>query len=112
MTYGGYHLVFNLPVLILLLWFNRGRMTRTHWKWIGVVCLIAFLFTTPWDNWAVHKGMWSFDWERTTPIEVQAFGTLWRLPLEEYLFFLLETINVCLLVNLFLPRPQAEAEAA
>lgn len=106
MTYFEYHLVFNLPALLLLLWLNRGRMTPAHWKWIGVVGAIAFLFTTPWDNWAVHKGMWSFDWDRVTTISIPFAGVVWRLPAEEYAFFLLETLNVCLLVNLFLPRPK------
>jgi putative membrane protein len=107
MTYFQYHLVFNLPVLLLLLWLNRGRIGVTHWKWIGVVGLIAFVFTTPWDNWAVHQGMWGFKWDEVVPISIPFRGVVYRLPLEEYAFFLLETINVCLLVNLFLPKPAA-----
>ena len=106
MTYAEYHLIFNLPVVVLLLVLNRGRLTRVHWKWIGVVAGIAFVFTTPWDNWAVYKGMWGFDWQRVTPVEIPFAGVLWRLPLEEYAFFLIETLNVCLLVNLFLPDPR------
>lgn len=107
MTYFQYHLVFNLPALLLLLWLNRGRMGATKWKWTGVVGLIAFLFTTPWDNWAVHQGMWGFNWDEVVPISIPVQGVVYRLPLEEYAFFLIETINVCLLVNLFLPKPVA-----
>jgi lycopene beta-cyclase len=109
MTYFGYHLVFNLPLLVLLLWLARGRLCREHWRWLGVVAAIAFVFTTPWDNWAVHQGMWSFDWDRVTPVAIPFAGTVWRLPLEEYAFFILETINVCLLVVLFLPRARPAA---
>ena len=112
MTYAEYHLVFNLPAMLVLLWLARHRLERSHWKWIGVVGGIAFVFTTPWDNWAVYKGMWGFDWERVTPISVTLGGIVWRLPLEEYAFFLIETVNVALLVILFLPRPQKPAAVA
>ncbi len=104
MSYLVYHLIFNLPVLALLLWLNRGRLQDAHWKWIAVLCFVAFMFTTPWDNWAVYQGMWDFDWERVIPVTIEWRGTAWRLPLEEYAFFVIMTINVCLLVNLFLPR--------
>lgn len=103
MTYFQFHLVFNLPALLLLLWLARRRLEAAHWKWIAIICAIVFLATTPWDNWAVHRGIWSFDWERTTPIAVPAFGILWRLPAEEYAFFLIETVMVSLLTILTLP---------
>jgi lycopene cyclase domain-containing protein len=93
MTYFRFHAFFNLPVLaILLCWpANHG--------WGGVQCLAAawvflavYVFTTPWDNYAVAKGIWDFaddkHWKR-----------LWRLPVEEYLFFGLQTFEVLLLVN-------------
>jgi len=110
MTYLGYHLVFNLPVFLLLWWLTRRRLRAAHWKWIGVVAFIAFVFTTPWDNWAVAQGMWDFDWERVIAVEISAFGSLWRLPLEEYAFFVIMTVNVCLLAVLMLPAPPAGAE--
>lgn len=108
MTYAGYHLVFNLSAFLLLWWLARRRMTAAHWKWTGAIAVIAFVFTTPWDNWAVHMGMWDFDWERTTPVAIEAFDTLWRLPLEEYAFFVIMTVNVCLLATLFLPAPRRD----
>lgn len=97
MSYALFHLLFNVPLLIALWWFARKRMTATHWKWIGVVCLIVLAFTFPWDNHAVGKGIWNFPEERVL-LRID------NLPIEEICFFLFETLAVCLLVVLFLPR--------
>ena len=105
MTYWQFHLVFNLPALLLLLWLTRRRLRAVHWKCIAVLCGIVLVATTPWDNWAVHRGIWSFDWPRTTPVAVRLGGVTWRLPLEEYAFFLIETVLVALFTLLFLPVP-------
>lgn len=104
MTYFSFHLTFNLPAFLLLLWLTRGRLQATHWKWIGVVCAIVLVATAPWDNWAVHHRIWDFDWARVTPVEIPFRGILWRLPAEEYAFFLIETVLVSLVTILFLPQ--------
>ncbi len=115
MTYLQFHLLFNLPALLVLLWLTRGRLERSHGRWIAVSCGIVFLVTTPWDNWAVYRGIWSFDWARTTPVAVSAFGIEWRLPAEEYAFFLIETVLISLVTILTLPagehrRPAGQSE--
>jgi len=105
MTYLGFHLLFNLPILLLLLWLVRKRLRRAHVGWIAAVAAVAFIATAPWDNIAVARGIWSFDWDRVTPIEVAFRGKEYRLPLEEYAFFVIEVVLVGLLTVLFLPRP-------
>ena len=110
MTYLQFHLIFNLPALLLLLWATRQRLRAAHWKWIAVLCGIVLVATTPWDNWAVHRGIWSFDWPRTTPVAVRLGGVTWRLPLEEYAFFLIETVRDALFTLLFLPFPPGRDE--
>ena len=105
MTYLQFHLIFNLPALILLFWLTRRRLRWAHVKWIASVCVIVLLTTTPWDNWAVHRGIWSFDWRRVTELSATLGGVRWRLPAEEYVFFLVETVMVSLLTLLFLPAP-------
>ena len=105
MTYLGFHLIFNLPLLCLLLWLTRRRMRAVHWKCIAVLGGIVFLATTPWDNWAVHRGIWGFDEARVTTVTVHWRGTDWCLPAEEYAYFLIETVQVALLAVLFLPGP-------
>ncbi len=97
MTYFEFHLLFNIPLLALLLWSGRRRMTRTHWKWLAVVAAIATAFTFPWDNWAVGRGIWSFPDDRVT-------ARIGNLPIEEILFFIFESMAVCLLALRFLPR--------
>lgn len=104
MTYLQFHLLFNAPALVLLLWLTRGRIRAAHGKSIAAICGIVLLVTTPWDNWAVYRGIWGFDWSRVTPVEATLGGVRWRLPAEEYGFFLIETVMVALLTILFLPR--------
>ena len=105
MTYFQFHLWFNAPVLAILLWLARRRLRPVHWKCLGVLGVIVMLATVPWDNWAVYKGIWSFDETRVHMISVPLRGVTWRLPAEEYAFFLIETVQVALLTVLFLPKP-------
>ena len=103
MTYLGFHLLFNLPALIVLGWLVRHRLTVAHIKCIAVLCGIVLLATTPWDNWAVYRRIWDFDWDRVHAVTVPLGGVEWRLPAEEYAFFLIETLVVSLLTILLLP---------
>ena len=105
MTYLDFHLVFNLPSLCLLFWLTRRRLRPAHWKCLAVLCGIVLVATTPWDNWAVYRGIWAFDPPRVHMVTVPLGGVTWHLPAEEYAFFLLETIQVVLLTILFLPKP-------
>ena len=105
MTYLDFHLWFNLPALCLLLFLARRRLRPAHWKALSVLSVIVMAATTPWDNWAVYRGIWAFDPARVHMVTVPLGGVTWRLPVEEYAFFLLETIEVALLTILFLPPP-------
>ena len=89
MTYLQFHLVFILPPL-LLLWAVQPRPmggigAREAWKWIGTVTGIAFLYTTPWDNYLVWRGVWGYG-------EGRVLGVIGYVPVEEYLFFLLQPV--------------------
>ena len=107
-SYATFHLYFNLPPFLLLLFLCRKRIKLAHLICISLVALIALIAASPWDNWAVHKGFWSFDWSRTTPISISAFGIDFKLPLEEYAFFIIESVLVGLLCVLFLPKPKEQ----
>ena len=109
MTYLRFHLLFNLPALVLLLWLVRRKLVPAHWRWIAVICGIVFVVTTPWDNWAVYQNIWNFDWRRVTPVVIPFAGVSWRLPAEEYAFFLIETVFVSLLTILYLPARRPDA---
>jgi len=119
-TYWGYHLIFTLPLIAVLLWVHRHRMRRAHLVCIAVVCAIAFAFTTPWDNYAVYLGIWGFgeDVSLVYPFSELARGPdnpggltwLGHIPVEEYAFFIIESILVCLVALFFLPRPRDKPE--
>jgi lycopene cyclase domain len=93
-TYGGFLLVFLCAPIALLLAALWRRLRRRHLIACGLVCLLAFVYTTPWDNYAAYKGLWTFD-----PAFVYG-PPLWfgYLPLEEYLFYFAEAVFVCLVV--------------
>ncbi|HXV42708.1 MAG TPA: lycopene cyclase domain-containing protein [Anaerolineae bacterium] len=97
MTYFGFLLRFLvIPILILLwlTWRDRGRGmhgfttpgSRIAWITLGSLILIALVYTTPWDNYLVATGVWGYNPALVTGI------TLGWVPLEEYLFFILQPI--------------------
>lgn len=112
MSYGAFLGVFLLVPIAGLAVSLRRHLRRHHLLAGGLVCLLAFVYTTPWDNYAAYKRLWSFapDFVWGPPLW---FG--W-LPLEEYLFYFAEAVFVCLmLVGLsrlpFLaPPPEPEAD--
>jgi lycopene beta-cyclase len=60
-----------------------------------VVVMIVMAFTSPWDNWAVKKGIWDFPPKRI-------WFRIGYLPIEEYIFFVWQTLNVILSVRWFM----------
>ncbi len=79
-----------LPIVAIFLYI-RPRLRRFHWLAGAIVCLLAFAYTTPWDNYAAYRHLWTF-----APSFVLGrpywFG---YLPLEEYLFYFAQAIFVC-----------------
>jgi lycopene cyclase domain-containing protein len=94
-TYLRFHLLFNLPLLALLIALNWG----VGWSMgeslaAGLVLLAVMIFTTPWDNLAAKWGIWGFPREKY-------LVRVGYLPVEEYAFFVLQSINVMLAVTAF-----------
>jgi lycopene cyclase domain-containing protein len=99
MTYFGFLLRFlGIPILLLLilllrdeqkggraLGFKNGRATLIA---ISIHVGLALIYTTPWDNYLVATGVWFYDKRLVSGI------VLGWVPLEEYVFFILETILV------------------
>jgi lycopene cyclase domain-containing protein len=86
--------VFVIIPNIILLFLNRKRL---HLKSLGVALLILFLIAVLWDQLSVHLGLWVFSAD-------EIIGSLFGLPIEEYLFFLfvpLFSINIYLFVEGF-----------
>ena len=90
MTYAQFHLVFILPPILLLglaVW--RRQRTRGAGAdglgYIGLIALVAFVYTIPWDNYLVYREVWSYGADRV-------LGTIGYVPIEEYAFFILQPI--------------------
>jgi lycopene cyclase domain-containing protein len=93
MTYFRFHLLFNLPPLVLLLALNlTTAWTSGEAAAFGWVLLAVMIFTTPWDNFAAKWGIWGFPREKYSL-------RIGYLPVEEYLFFVLQSVNVMLTVR-------------
>jgi lycopene cyclase domain-containing protein len=96
-TYFGFLLAFVVPPLALLAlaaWRDEqvGRplpdaLTGFPWPWVILAhVVVAVLYTTPWDNHLVATGVWYYDPALVTGI------VLGYVPLEEYCFFVLQTL--------------------
>jgi lycopene cyclase domain-containing protein len=97
MTYFGFLLRFLvIPVLIFLgitYWDNRnGRQIkgfhngRAVWIAIAIHIALAVIYTTPWDKYLVSTGVWYYNPSLVTG------KLIGYVPIEEYTFFVLETI--------------------
>lgn len=99
MTYFGFLLRFLvIPILLLLLIYGQakdhsipGFDSARLWRAIFIHVVLAVAYTTPWDNYLVATGVWYYDPALVTGV---VFG---YVPLEEYTFFVLETLLVGLL---------------
>lgn len=96
MTYFGFLLQFLiLPILTLLIitWWDLWQVRDTPGFYrvrvpliIAVHVLIALAYTTPWDNYLVATGVWSYNPALVTGL---VFG---YVPVEEYTFFAVEAL--------------------
>ncbi|HEX6372256.1 MAG TPA: lycopene cyclase domain-containing protein [Longimicrobium sp.] len=88
MTYLQFHLIFILPPLLLLFLTSRKLLRRMGPRavpaLIGVV-LLALVYTTPWDSELIRRGVWGYGPDRV-------IGTIGLIPIEEYLFFILQPL--------------------
>jgi len=86
MTYSSFLLVFVVLPILLLGWRFRSSLDRRAVLPFTCLLVIVYVATSPWDNAAVAHGLWSFDPERIWGIRII------HLPVEEYLFFGLQTV--------------------
>src|SRR5512142_1333695 len=88
MTYFGFLLVFLIiPIIVLLAAQVPNRQSGPLFWWaVGAQVVLALIYTTPWDNHLVATGVWYYNRELVTGI------VLGYVPIEEYTFFVLETL--------------------
>ena len=97
MTYFGFLLRFLvIPIIVFLAitwWDNKNNRPTLGFNngkavWIAILIhiVLAMVYTTPWDNYLVATGVWYYNPELVTGIVIG------YVPIEEYTFFVLETI--------------------
>jgi len=97
-TYLSVLLYFVVPPLLLLAalhWLDvrRARCIAepfcgvwSPWTVMGGLVLLALFYTTPWDNYLVATGVWWYDDALVTGLRIG------YVPIEEYSFFVLQTL--------------------
>lgn len=88
MTYSQFLLFFVLPPLGVLLYILRQKLSRPTWLVLIALIVIAVAYTTPWDNYLVASRVWYYDPRLVLNI------ILGYVPVEEYAFFVLQTLVV------------------
>lgn len=120
MTYALYLVIFlGAPLLVLATLLQRGsaRGRRAALRSLPALSLaahvlIAVVYTTPWDNYLVASGVWWYDPQRVLGI------VLGWVPIEEYSFFVLQTVMTGMGLFYMMRRPvfgwqaQPQAEAS
>ena len=113
MTYLGFLVVFlGIPILILgfFTWIDniKGRKIPLQFRglpiWFSILIhiLAALIYTTPWDNYLVANRVWYYDPDKIIGL------TLGWVPIEEYLFFLAQTLATGLWLRFLLVREKPE----
>ena len=104
MSYLGFHLLFILPP-ILILWLTLPQSLESFGGWrarlsLPLIACIAFVYTTPWDNYLVASEVWWYSPNRV----IASVGTV---PIEEYLFFILQPFLTGLFFYQYMMRAPA-----
>jgi len=90
MSYGLFLIIFVGVPLVILIGFGRITLTRRALLAILGSVVLAVAYTTPWDNYLVATRVWYYDPALVLNV------ILGYVPLEEYLFFILQSILVAL----------------
>lgn len=96
-TYRGFLVVALLPLVLALLALAWRRLRRPLVAGTGLVALVGLLYTIPWDNALIARGVWWYG-------DGTVLATLHFAPVEEYLFVLLQVVLTALWVALLRGR--------
>lgn len=100
MTYLSFHLTFILPPILLMgatlprVEILRGPRAKIA---IPLISLVALSYTIPWDNYLVARSVWWYGPD-------QVLFTIGFVPIEEYLFFILQPVLTGLFLFQYLGR--------
>ncbi|UZJ55327.1 hypothetical protein CBS101457_004647 [Exobasidium rhododendri] len=91
--YSHFHLLFTIPPLAVLYFLATPFLTVLDWHKLYLLPVIAFVWTTPWDNELVRQEAW---WYPTSCV----LARVGYVPVEEYAFFILQSLMTTLLTIL------------
>lgn len=98
MTYFAFHLIFTLPLFIFVVWLNKKNplaISKTSLYGTLTLIFLAVSYTTPWDSYLIKEKVWTY-----SPGNV--LTTFYRIPVEEYFFFIIQTVIGCLFTSYLL----------
>ncbi|WP_255568344.1 lycopene cyclase domain-containing protein [Salinarchaeum sp. IM2453] len=99
LTYMEFHALLIIPPLVLFAYLARRRddawWDREALIGIGIMVIMAVVYTTPWDSYLIQVGVWDYP---ANAIQ----GRFWYIPPGEYLFFILQSILTSLILYQFI----------
>lgn len=93
LTYLQVHIYYNIPPLILFWLLYRPLATNGDVRKYLFLVVIAMLYTTPWDNYIIYRKAWQY-------CPTCVMGTIGLVPVEEYIFFVTQTLMTCFIHSL------------
>lgn len=108
MTYLNFLILFVILPSLLLGVLLRRHLNRRWWQCVGVLSVVALVWTTPWDNYLVANKVWWYDKDLVLNLIIG------YVPIEEYAFFVLQTIMTSLWmagVWVVVPAPERSRRA-
>jgi len=107
MTYAVFLLLFLvLPLSVLVIFLRRRLLDRRYLVLTGILTLVALVYMAPWDHIAAIWGLWTWANGQTWGLR------LWAIPLEEYLFCILEALLAITLTYALLTSKARKSEAS
>jgi lycopene cyclase domain-containing protein len=98
MTYAQYLAVFlGIPLVVAVISL-RHQIDRTVVLALVVLAAVAIVYTGPWDNAIIDRGVWSYGARQVTGVLIG------HVPLEEYCFYVLQVVLTGLLTLYLLRR--------
>jgi lycopene cyclase domain-containing protein len=97
-SYALFLVVFVVAPLVVAVKVARDnviseKIWKAACKWTGVLCLMAVVYTTPWDNYLVAHGAWGYN-AANGDEDSRVIAVIGYVPVEEYCFFVLQSALV------------------
>ena len=96
MKYSRFLLLFVLPIVVIGAVLTLPRLNKRELLGLVLLPVAAVIWTTPWDNYLVASGVWRYDPSKVWNV------ILGYVPLEEYMFFVLQSLGVGFITVLLL----------